>query len=98
MKRLNEWKDEYEIVGDVRGRGLFIGIEIVKDKATKERGEKEARDVIEYCFRNGLLMITAGRNTLRVIPPLNITQEQFDEGLDILEEAIASSNAAARKG
>ncbi len=89
MKRLLEMKEKHEIIGDVRGLGLFIGVEIVKDKKTKERGEGEAHQIIEECFHNGLLVISAGRNTLRVIPPLNITREELDEGLEILEEAVA---------
>ncbi len=91
-KRLLEMKEKYEIVGDVRGMGLFIGVEIVKDKKTKARGELEAKQIIEHCFRNGLLAITAGRNTLRIVPPLNISEEELFEGLDILEDAIAATN------
>ena len=96
-KRLLEMVEKYEIVGDVRGMGLFIGVEIVKDKGTKKRGEEEAKQIMDYCFRQGLLVITAGRNTLRIIPPLNISEEEMDEGLDILEEGIAAVNAASAK-
>jgi 4-aminobutyrate aminotransferase len=97
-KRFLEMKEKYEIVGDVRGMGLFIGVELVKDKQTKARGEEEAQKVIDYCFRNGLLVIIAGRNTLRFIPPLNISEAEMDEGLDILEEGIAQVNRAAIAG
>lgn len=97
-KRLLEMKEDYEIVGDVRGMGLFLGVEIVKDKKTKARGEEEAKEVMNYCFRHGLLVIMAGRNTLRVVPPLNISQEEMDEGLDILEEGIAAVNSDTVKG
>jgi 4-aminobutyrate aminotransferase len=93
-KRLLEMKEKYEIVGDVRGMGLFIGIEIVKDKRSKERGEEEAKQIMDYCFGRGLLVIIAGRNTIRVIPPLIITEEEMNEGLDILEEGIAAVNSA----
>jgi 4-aminobutyrate aminotransferase len=96
-KRFVEMKEKYEIVGDVRGMGFFIGIEIVKDKRTKVRGEQEAHAVMDYCFRHGLLVIMAGRNVLRFIPPLNISEEEMDEGLDIMEEAIAEVNSAATK-
>ena len=98
MKRLLEMKEKYEIVGDVRGSGLFIGVEIVKSKKTKERGAKEAEQIIQYCFHHGLLAITAGRNSLRIIPPLNTSEEVLSEGLDILEEAISETNKAAMKG
>jgi 4-aminobutyrate aminotransferase len=98
LKRLNEMKEEYEIVGDVRGLGLFVGAEIVKDKRSKARGEKEAHEIMDYCFRHGLLLITAGRNTLRVIPPLNISEDELNEGLDILEEGVATTNSETFKG
>jgi 4-aminobutyrate aminotransferase len=96
-KRLLQMKEKYEIVGDVRGMGLFLGIEIVKDKVSKVRGEAEAKAIIDYCFKHGLLVITAGRNSLRVVPPLNITEEVLDEGLDILEEGIAQINKGIKK-
>src|SRR5712692_8993122 len=96
-KRFLEMKEKYEIVGDVRGLGLFVGVEIVKSKSTKARGDAEAKQIIDYCFNHGLLVIIAGRNTLRFIPPLNITEEVMDEGLDILEEGIAAVNSTTAK-
>lgn len=98
VKRLLEMKEKYEIIGDVRGKGLFIGVEIVKNKKTKVRGEAEASQIIQRCFQNGLLVITAGRNTLRIIPPLNTPEEVLFEGLDILEEVISEVNATVTKG
>jgi len=98
VKRLLEMKEKYEIVGDVRGMGLFIGVEIVKSKKTKERGIEEAEQIMQYCFRHGLLVITAGRNVLRVIPPLNTSEDELFEGLDILEEAISEANKTVMKG
>ncbi|MDA4128492.1 MAG: acetyl ornithine aminotransferase family protein [Thaumarchaeota archaeon] len=92
MKRLLEMKDRYEIVGDVRGMGLLIGVEIVRSKRTKEFGDEETHTIIEHCFKSGLLAISAGRNTIRVIPPLNVSKEELDEGLNILEESIALVN------
>ncbi len=97
MKRLLEMKEKYEIVGDVRGLGLFIGVEIVKDKRSKARGDEEAKNIIDYCFRHGLLVIIAGRNTLRVIPPLTTSEDELNEGLDILEEGIAEVNSMVTK-
>ncbi|MDA4136383.1 MAG: acetyl ornithine aminotransferase family protein [Thaumarchaeota archaeon] len=94
MKRLEEMKERYEIVGDVRGKGLFIGVEIVKSKKTKERGAREAEAIERACFKDGLILITAGRNTLRVIPPLNVAREELEEGLDVMEGAIAQVNAS----
>ncbi|MDG6982966.1 MAG: aminotransferase class III-fold pyridoxal phosphate-dependent enzyme [Nitrososphaerota archaeon] len=96
-RRFLEMKEKYEIVGDVRGMGLFLGIEIVKDKKSKARGEEEARRIMDYCFQHGTLVIMAGRNTLRFVPPLNITEDVMDEGVDILEEGIAAVNSASKK-
>jgi 4-aminobutyrate aminotransferase len=96
-KRFLEMKAKYEIVGDVRGMGLFIGVEIVKDKKTKARGDDEAAEIIDYCFRNGVLVIFAGHNVLRFIPPLNVTEDVMDEGLDIMEEGIAAVNSVTTK-
>ena len=95
MKRLEEMKEDYEIVGDVRGKGLFIGVEIVKTKKMKERGVEESQAVMRSCFKDGLILISAGRNTLRVIPPLNVTGEELEEGLDVMEGAIAKVNSEA---
>lgn len=94
MKRLEEMKGRFEIVGDVRGKGLFIGVELVKDKKSKERGISEAEEVTKACFKDGLILITAGRNTLRVIPPLNVSREELEEGLDVIEGAIAKVDSA----
>ena len=96
-KRFLEMKEKYEIVGDVRGMGLFLGVEIVKDKKSKARGEEETKQIVDYCFHHGALVIVAGRNTLRFVPPLNITEDVMDEGLDILEEGIAAVNLTTTK-
>jgi 4-aminobutyrate aminotransferase len=95
MKRLDEMKEDYEIVGDVRGRGLFIGVEIVKSKKSKERGVRESQAVARACFKDGLILISAGMNTLRVIPPLNVAREELEEGLDVMEDAIAKVDSEA---
>ena len=95
VKRLKEMEEDYEIVGDVRGKGLFIGVEIVKSKRTKERGVRESQAVARACFKDGLVLISAGRNTLRVIPPLNIARDELEEGLDVMEGAIAKVDSEA---
>jgi 4-aminobutyrate aminotransferase len=95
MRRFEEMKERYEIVGDVRGKGLFIGVEIVKDKKSKERGVQEAQAVTRACFKDGLILILAGKNTLRVIPPLNVARDELEEGLDVIEGAIKKVNSEA---
>jgi 4-aminobutyrate aminotransferase len=88
LAKLNDLMQESEIVGDVRGKGLMIGVEIVKDRETKERGKKLAHDIIMECFRNGLMVLTCGPNSLRILPPLSISRGTIDQGLDILFESI----------
>lgn len=88
MSRLREWRDNYEIVGDVRGKGLMIGIEIVKDKKSKTPGTEENKQIMEKAFKRGVAVIICGASTMRIIPPLTITTELVDSALDILEGAV----------
>jgi 4-aminobutyrate aminotransferase len=85
--------DKHQIIGDVRGKGLMIGIELVKDRTTKERAI-EARDaVVRTCFYKGLLVLGAGRNSIRLSPPLVLTKSQAGAALKILDEAIGEVGA-----
>jgi 4-aminobutyrate aminotransferase len=88
MKRLSTWKEKLPMVGDVRGLGLMIGVELVKDKKTKVPAP-EARDrVVELAFERGILFLGAGPNSVRISPPLIVTEEQADIAMDVLEECI----------
>ncbi|HTS77942.1 MAG TPA: acetyl ornithine aminotransferase family protein [Bryobacteraceae bacterium] len=90
MARLRELPRKFPIVGDVRGLGLMIGIEIVRDQKTKERAP-ELRDKIVYaCFERGLLVLGAGPNSIRLAPPLVINKEQADFAAETIEEAIGA--------
>jgi 4-aminobutyrate aminotransferase len=88
LKRLEEIKENHEIVGDVRGIGLMIGVEIVKNKRNKVYGEKERSDILCKASEKGLLLLPAGKSTIRICPPLIITKEQALHGLDIFEDSI----------
>jgi len=88
LKRLDEIKEKHEIVGDVRGKGLMIGAEIVKNKETKEPNPDVAKKIIEYSWKHGVLLITAGISTLRFAPPLTITEDLVSEALDVVEKGI----------
>src|SRR5262249_33046509 len=91
--RVQTWVNKYEIVGDVRGRGLMIGIEIVKDKKSKAVAQKERdRIVDQLCFERGVLMLGCGETSIRLSPPLIITKDQADIAMDVLEESIAIVN------
>jgi 4-aminobutyrate aminotransferase len=89
MDRLRELQDKHRLIGDVRGRGLMIGIELVKDRDTRERAPKERDRLVDECFKRGLLVLGAGRNTLRVSPPLVLTKQQADTAVRIIDESLA---------
>jgi 4-aminobutyrate aminotransferase len=86
-------KDKHPLVGDVRGRGLMIGIELVRDRQTKERATTERDRLVRECFNRGLLVLGAGRNAIRLSPPLVLTKDQADTAVKILDEAIVAVTA-----
>lgn len=88
LARLRTWIDKYEIVGDVRGRGLMIGIEIVKDKQSRMPVGQVRDRIVELAFERGLLLLGCGETTIRLCPPLIVKQQESDVALDILEECI----------
>ncbi len=90
LDRMKSWPAKHKSVGDVRGRGLMMGVELVRDQKTKERAGAERDRVVEACFEKGLLLLGCGENTVRISPPLIITREQADIAMDILESAIAA--------
>jgi 4-aminobutyrate aminotransferase len=89
MDRLRTWPARHPIVGDVRGLGLMIGVEIVKDQRTKETAKEERDRIVQLAFERGILFLGAGENTIRVCPPLVVTPEQVEIALDVLEECIS---------
>ncbi|WP_258084588.1 leucine/methionine racemase [Thermococcus thermotolerans] len=88
-KRLEKMKEEHELIGDVRGLGLMLGVDLVKNRETKERAYEEARKVVWRAYELGLVLAFLQGNVLRIQPPLTIEEELLDEGLDRLEKAIA---------
>lgn len=88
LNQVRQRLSDHPMVGDIRGRGLMIGIEIVRDKRTKERASKERDLIVQKCFGKGLLILGSGANTIRLMPPLIITKEEAQVGLDILEEVL----------
>jgi 4-aminobutyrate aminotransferase len=88
--------EKHQIIGDVRGRGLMIGLELVRDRATKERATTERDGVVRECFNRGLLVLGAGQNALRLSPPLVITRRQADTALGILDQALLAVSRRAR--
>ncbi len=94
MTRLKDMLERYEIIGDVRGIGMMIGVEFVKDKKSKKPAQEERDKVIETAFYNNLLMLPCGESSLRVIPTLTMADKNIEEGMDILENAIKKVNGS----
>jgi 4-aminobutyrate aminotransferase len=88
MKRMGELKEKSEIVGDVRGKGLMIGVEIVENKESKKSAPQKASEIMTRSWKRGVNVITCGASTIRVAPPLVITRELVDAALDIIEDSI----------
>jgi 4-aminobutyrate aminotransferase len=88
MDRMRQWHARFPIVGDVRGLGLMLGIELVRDRATKEKAPALRDRVVDLAFERGLLVLGAGDSTVRLCPPLVITRDQCDFALDTLEECL----------
>lgn len=88
LKRISDWPSRLNLVGDVRGRGLMIGIDIVKDKVTKEYGAAERDLIVEKAFERGVLFLGCGPSSIRLCPPLVVSKEEADVAMDALEECI----------
>jgi 4-aminobutyrate aminotransferase len=85
---------KHTLIGDVRGRGLMIGVELVRDRQTKERASEERDAVVNSAFKRGLLILGAGKNAIRFSPPLVITRAEADVAIRIFDEALAEVGKA----
>jgi len=88
LAKLYEMEKKHRLIGDVRGKGLMIGVELVKDKHTKERAIKERSQLLTRCFKKGLIILGCGENSIRFLPPLIINKKQATKALEIFEEAL----------
>jgi len=89
MKRMADWPSKHKIVGDVRGRGLMIGVEIVKDHKSKEYAPAERDRIVQLAFERGILFLGCGPSTIRIAPPLIVTKDEADVAVEALEESIS---------
>jgi 4-aminobutyrate aminotransferase len=83
-------KGKHPLIGDVRGKGLMVGVELVRDRATKERATTERDRVVDEAFARGMLILGAGRNAIRFSPPLILTAAQADTAVRIFDEALSA--------
>ncbi|KQL49001.1 4-aminobutyrate aminotransferase [Brevibacillus choshinensis] len=90
LKRFEQFKQQFAEVGDARGLGAMCGIELVKDKGTKEPNKELTAKIVQACYQNGLVVMSAGlySNVIRILSPLVITEEQLEEGLNVLESVL----------
>ena len=96
MDGLRELQNKHPLVGDVRGKGLMIGVELVRDRQTKERAPDARNALVQAMFRRGVLILGAGRNACRLAPPLVFTKAQADSLLRVMDEALTEVSAASR--
>jgi 4-aminobutyrate aminotransferase len=89
LGRLADWPHKHPLVGHVRGRGLMIGIELVKNQETREPDPEARQKVIERAFHQGLLVLGCGESTVRLMPPLIIEREHADMALEILDTCLS---------
>jgi 4-aminobutyrate aminotransferase / (S)-3-amino-2-methylpropionate transaminase / 5-aminovalerate transaminase len=91
-KRARGWQKKWRLVGEVRGLGGMCAMELVRDGQTREPADTETKQIAKYCYEQGLILLTAGtfNNIIRVLVPLVVTDEQFDEGLNVIEAALAA--------
>lgn len=94
LHHLRELAEESRLIGDIRGLGLMIGVELVKDKRSKARAENETNQVVNECFKRGLIVLPCGPNTIRFSPPLSLKEAEADIALDIFTEALADVEKA----
>jgi len=85
-------QEKFALIGDVRGLGAMVAMELVTDRKTKNPAKEATAEIVQLCWKSGLIGLSAGLNgnILRFLPPLVITDEQLEKGLDILEEVIAA--------
>lgn len=90
--RLNAWQSKFEIIGEVRGLGPMLAIELVGDRETKKPAAEEASALVKYCIDHGVVLLMCGtfNNVIRFLPPLVITDQELDKGLSVIEEGLAS--------
>ncbi|GAB1469139.1 acetyl ornithine aminotransferase family protein [Chloroflexota bacterium] len=91
MDALQEIQARHPSIGEVRGKGLMIGVEFVKDRETREPAKKLTDRVVDLGFESGLLMLSCGQSVIRIAPPLSISKSEMDEGLKLFEEALTQA-------
>jgi 4-aminobutyrate aminotransferase/(S)-3-amino-2-methylpropionate transaminase len=92
LKQFNGWKERFELIGDVRGLGAMLALELVKDRKTKAPATDKAKSLVQFSYERGLILLACGSfgNVIRVLAPFVITDEQLERGFAIMEEGLAA--------
>lgn len=95
IERLTQFQERFPLIGDVRGLGAMVAMELVEDRSTKAPAKESAGRVIEECYKQGLIVLKAGTydNVVRLLPPLTIGDGLLDEGLSLIEKALSAATA-----
>jgi 4-aminobutyrate aminotransferase len=88
QEKLKELAQRHRLIGDVRGCGLMIGIELVRDRQSKAHAASERDALVNAAFRRGLLVLAAGASTVRLSPPLMITRDQAETAVKLLDDSL----------
>jgi 4-aminobutyrate aminotransferase len=91
QQRVREMMDRHPTIGEVRGKGLMIGMELVKDQVTREPARQVLKDLLQAAFERGLLLLPCGVSTIRFMPALNMSQDIAEEGLAIFDRALTAA-------
>jgi len=91
-QRFDAWQEQFELIGDVRGLGPMLALELVKDRETKEPAAEEAKALVQFCYEKGLILLSCGNfgNVIRILMPLVIEDSQLERGLAVMEEGLSA--------
>ena len=92
-RRFAELQENHLSIGDVRGKGLMIGVEFVQDKLSKTPDARIRNRIVELAFEHGLLIMGCGSNSMRIIPPLTLSRSEAEEGLQIFDYVLSMAEA-----
>jgi 4-aminobutyrate aminotransferase len=93
---MKSMQERHRLIGDVRGYGLMIGVEFVRDRKTKEKATTETDEIVQRAFKKGLLLLGCGENIIRLAPPLIVDKEDADLALNILEEVLTEVESTTK--
>ena len=91
LGRIANWRQKHPIVGDIRGLGLMVGVELVKNQQTREPNPEARKKIVQRAFEQGVLILGCGESTVRFMPPLVVAQDQIDFALGVLDRCISEA-------